>query len=370
MAQGPGVTRGGGGMSLSEKLFVLFIVGTLAVVFGSFAFRPEKEAAGNKAVEAASRAKMLRYLAAPSDHAGAGASGTAFGVRKGGASGGKNGEGLIVARAGPEELEAARRARRSSDREPVAAGARPATAAPENPPAQPAGRPAASTLPDASVSSEAAPATYVSAGSSPESWSVFTPSRLGLALNVKRADVWTEWADVHLRNITGTRGVDALAAAFELVATSRAAALADDLLRKGIPIAFGDPSVFTGETANVVATFDFSSDESLAEGAPATMPAITFNPAFLGEDPRVLAAALVHEATHFQQFLDGSLLEPDVSHVDLELEAWWNEAAFWDETRASTWPANTFLEEQAELAYRTALRGEAALRDLVTAIHG
>jgi hypothetical protein len=299
---------------------------------------------------------MLRYLAAPSDQAGAGASGTAFGPRKGGASGGKNGEGLIIARAGPEELEAARKAQPSSE--------------PERSPAQPAGRPVASPLPDAGVSSEAAPATYVSAGSSPENRSVFTPSRLGLALNVKHADVWTGWMDAQMRNITGTRGAEALTAAFEFVATSRASALTGDLVRKGIPIAFGEASDFTGDEANTIATFNFSSGESLGEEPPMQLPTITFNPAFLGEDPRVLAAALVHEATHFQQFLDGSLLDPATSHVDLELEAWWNEAAFWDEARASTWPANTFLEEQAELAYRTALRGEAALRDLVTAIHG
>jgi hypothetical protein len=370
MTRHPEAGRGGGGLSLSEKLFALFIAGTLAAVFVSFAFQPQKGGAKGRAGDAAERAKLLRYLSMPVGSAAAGASGAPLGARRAAAAGGEA-EGLIVARADPEELEARHGAPRASGAGRVQAGAPREADDAEQPADEPVARSSSAAPPqDAATPAAGAPAAYVSRGPSPESRSLFVPSRLGLALHVKRLDIWAEWADVHLRNIAGARGADALTAAFELVAASRAGALVDDLLRKGIPLAFGDPSAFSGGTAHAVATFDFSPADSPAQGAPSALPAIRFNPAFLGEDPRVLAAALVHEATHFQQFLDGSLLDDAASRVELELEAWWNEAAFWDETRAAGAPGMSILEEQAELAYRTALRGEAALRDLITAIHG
>ena len=230
---------------------------------------------------------------------------------------------------------------------------------------------AARALPGAFVSGvEPAGAVPVSAAAptATDALSVFVPSILGLPFRMKAEDVWTAWPDANLKNITGSQGLEALDAAVELVASSRAGALVDDLIRKGIPLSFGTAEEFTGEMSRAIAFFQSRPEEAIAAGVPVTVPSITFNPLFLHEDPKVLAGALVHEATHFQQFLDGSIWDGSHTAVDLEFQAWSNEAAFWDEMRASIWPINTFLEQQSELAYRTALRGEAALRDLLTAL--
>ena len=200
--------------------------------------------------------------------------------------------------------------------------------------------------------------------------SVFVASKRGLPISTKHEDVWTGWADVNARNIGGTQGTEALGAAFDLAMDSRARGLLDDLSRKGIEVAFGQPDEFSGEHAGEIATFDFSPDEHPGAGAPARMPRIRFNPVFLGEEPKVLAAALVHEATHFQQFLDGSLFQAQVDPIEVEMAAWSNEAAFWDEIRGGAPRRQSVLENQAEFAYRTALRGEAAMRDLLEALHG
>ena len=208
----------------------------------------------------------------------------------------------------------------------------------------------------------------VSPPAAADALSVFTPSKIGLPFRMKTEDVWTAWPDENLKNVTGSQGLEALSAAFDLVADSRAKTLTDDLVRKGIPVLFGTAAQFTGEMGNVIAFFQSSPGESITVGTPVTMPSITFNPLFLHEDPKVLATALVHEATHFQQFLDGSAWDRSRDAEDLEFQAWSNEAAFWEEARASVGPINTFLEQQSELAYRTALRGEAALRDLLIAL--
>ena len=197
--------------------------------------------------------------------------------------------------------------------------------------------------------------------------SVFVPARAGMPFRQAGSDAWTAWADVHRRNIVGTQGVAALAQAFEQIGQSRAFAVGETLTRKGIAISFGEPSDFTGVRASAIAYFDFSK-RTKPPGPPKTEPTIKFNPQFVNERPEVLAAALVHEGTHFRQFLDGTLLNPTRSNVDIECDAWWNEAAFWDEMRGKVWPIDTALERESEFAYRTALQGEARLRELLTAL--
>ena len=197
--------------------------------------------------------------------------------------------------------------------------------------------------------------------------SVFVPARLGLPLHMRGTDLWSGWPDVNQRRIIGTQGIEQLTEAFRLVSASRTASITDDLYRKGIAISFGEPSDFSGAMAHVIASFRFSSDAK-PPPAPAVMPVITFNPFYVRENPAVLGAALVHEGTHFQQYLDGTLLQPNWSIVETEFTAWSNEAAFWDEARGATWPFDTALEHEEEFGYHTVLHGEAALRDLLAAL--
>ena len=179
--------------------------------------------------------------------------------------------------------------------------------------------------------------------------------------------MWSQWPDLNEQKILGDAGTAQLTAAFDVVAHSRASTITDDLYRKGIAIAFGDPSEFSGETHQAIAVLQVAKDTT-PPGRPATPPVIKFNPRFLNEPPLVLASALVHEGTHLQQYLDGTLLNPDLSTVQVEFAAWWNEAAFWDEVRSSAWPFDTVLELEEEFAYRAALHGEATLRDVLTAL--
>ena len=197
---------------------------------------------------------------------------------------------------------------------------------------------------------------------------VFVPARTGLGYHARGADVWTQWPDGNRRNIFGGADAARLNAAFDIAARSRASAITDDLYRKGVAIAFGEPSEFSGETHHAIALLQFPPGTS-PPGAPETPPVIKFNPVFLDADPLVLAGALVHEGTHLQQYLDGTLLDPDAPPLDTECAAWWNEAAFWDEVRGQAWPFDTVLELEAEFAYRAALHGEAMLKDVLAALH-
>jgi hypothetical protein len=194
----------------------------------------------------------------------------------------------------------------------------------------------------------------------------FVPARLGLPVLMGGVDVWSQWPDAHRRNIRGALGTALLESVFDAVSGSRAGRILDDLVRKGIEVSFGEPGQFGGALAGAVATFRYVTSAQ-PPAAPPSPPAIIFNPAFLGEDPRALAAALVHEATHFQQYLDGSLLGAGGWSDEIEFAAWWNEAAVWDELRGASWPIDTTLEAEAEFMYRTALRGEAALKNVLSA---
>ena len=339
------------GRPLSEKLFLLLIMGSLVVVASSFSVRQAKEARTAHGTETANKAQFVTYLTHARDETIHGeASGLVAGSASNADGWAHGSDGAVVAPSAIESSEGKR-------------GQRGARATPSVQTAIKARQGAGGSL-----GIHDRPLRTVPLSDS-DSRSVFVPSRLGLPLHLKGAEVWSGWPDVNRANITGTAGTEVLEAAFQLVARSRAYAIARDLYRKGIPILFGAPSDFTGKMDNAIAFFHSSPDEAPASGAPETLPEIRFNPLFADENPKVLAAALVHEATHFQQFLDGSLSKPSRSNVDLEFQAWWNEAAFWDEARAEVWPINTFLEGQAELAYRTALRGEAALRDLLAALH-
>ena len=323
------------GLLLSELLFLAFILGSLLAVF--WFNRPEDGTPRRH--PRAERGQMVAYLARPHDDHGArqavGGSLPRSGTRIGGSSAE---EGMIVAR---DALDPAILAGRTSPGISAAA----ATDAPRD---LSGSRPAAAE----------------------EGRSVFVVSRRGLPIQSRGQDVWSGWQDQNHLNIGGTEGQAALQSAFKLAAGSRAAGIVGDLVRKGIEIAFGSAEDFSGEHAEEIATFDFSQETAPGAGAPETLPRIRFNPLFLHEDPAVLASALVHEATHFQQFLDGRLCGASPDQVDLEFAAWSNEAAFWDEIRSQRGPAKTFLELQEEFAYRTTLRGEAALRDLLEALHG
>lgn len=200
----------------------------------------------------------------------------------------------------------------------------------------------------------------------PDKLSVFVPSRLGLAFRTRGLDLWTEWPDVNRRNISGNVGTALLTGAFDLIEQSRARPIAEDLHRKGIGLSFGRPEEFTGAHAETVALFHFS-QEARPPAAPPT-PMIVFNPAFATESPAVLAAALVHEGTHLQAYLDGSFWA-GTSNLELEFSAWWNQTAFWDEVRGSCWPPDTPLERELEFAYQTTIRGEGALRDMLAALY-
>lgn len=184
-------------------------------------------------------------------------------------------------------------------------------------------------------------------------------------------DVWTNWPDSPLMNITGASGIQTLQNTFLAVASSGAKAVTEDIIRKGIPVSFGSTSDFTGSTENAIAFFDPSPDDTLAlpPGPPDLSPLIKFNPDALNEAPGVLAAVLVHEGTHFQQYLDATLYDEDQTIVDIEFRAWWNEAVYWKEVRGQFLPIDTPLEEEIEFGYQTALQGEAALRDLIAALY-
>jgi hypothetical protein len=347
----------GNGWSLSEKLFAVLMVGTVLGILALLHFRkPDRPAAERASRDAKQLDKVAAYLTRVETAVSPDSSGK---MLQGGATVSAAGDaGTIAVRPSDEELRALQAAHPSGEQHSLRHPDGGSVARPESPPAAaatgPAARPPApgrdTPLPDA------------------DSLSVFVPAKIGLAYQAGGRDAWPSWPDANQRNITGTAGVESLAAAFDLVDSSRARALTAALFRKGIAISFGDAADFAGEMSGSVAFFQSDPSQPAGQGRPVKPPEIKFNPAFLHEDPRVLAAALVHEATHFQQFLDGSLQHEHAWHSDHECDAWWNEAAFWDEARTQVGPIDTPLEQQFELGYRATLRGEAALKTLLTAI--
>ena len=193
----------------------------------------------------------------------------------------------------------------------------------------------------------------------------------GLILRARGTDQWTGWPDTNTRNITGTQGVELLGAAFDLVANSLASSVTNDLFRKGLSIAFGSPADFAGPLASAIAYFSFAGIVTMP-ATPDPLPFILFNPKFITEDPKVLAAVLVHEGTHFQQFLDGTTVDyllRNKTVVDVEFTAWWNGAAFWQTVRGNFLPPATTVAFTNEAGYQAALQGEGALRDLITSLY-
>ena len=187
-----------------------------------------------------------------------------------------------------------------------------------------------------------------------------------LEFHDRGADVWKRWPDANRRNIAGAQGVGALNHALDLLKDSDAHTVADDLFRKGIVITFGEPSEFIGGHTHAA---EFLYTAARPPDEPIPPPAIRLNPKFLHEDPRVLAALLAHEGTHFQQYLTGTLLRGSVEHVELEAQAWMNGAVMWQQVRGSALSLKTPLVRDLEVGYQMARQGEGLLRDLVAALY-
>jgi hypothetical protein len=192
----------------------------------------------------------------------------------------------------------------------------------------------------------------------------------GLARRVefrsRSADVWKRWPDANVRKIVGTDGADALNRAFDLLEDSDAHPIADDLFRKGITIAFGEPSEFAGNHSGAAA---FLYPATRPPDEPVPPPAIHLNPKFLQEDPQVLAALLAHEGTHFQQYLEGRFRHGVAEAVEFETQAWLNGAVMWQQVRRSALSFQTPLVRDFEVGYQMARRGEALLGDFVAALY-
>lgn len=184
--------------------------------------------------------------------------------------------------------------------------------------------------------------------------------------------MWTDWPDVNLKNITGILGTQTLSQAFDLIAASGASAVTEDLKAKGIEIFF-DPDYFSlGAPCEGAYACHFAALYP-PPAEPAEKPFIVFNPILLADSPGALAAVLVHEGTHFQQFLDGSIHHEALGNltvVDIEFRAFWNAAVYWGEIRTGQIPFNTQLKFDLEYLYNLALQGEAALRNEIAARYG
>ena len=195
-------------------------------------------------------------------------------------------------------------------------------------------------------------------------------------------DRWSGWPDSTATgpNIVGTVGIGVLQQTFDWVAQSQEfRSIADDLAQKGIPIFFGDPADFGAGNlyGNSIASFvgDMAWDNYQPNPPPDDSTYIVFNPAYLNDNPLALAAVLVHEGTHFQDYLD---MDPQMqayssslsARVDIEFSAWWNEAAFWQDVKQQAGPIDTPLEDQVQRgAYEHAIQGEAALRDFIAGLY-
>ena len=156
------------------------------------------------------------------------------------------------------------------------------------------------------------------------------------------------------------------------MAASGASAITDDLTKKGIAISF-DATFFTSGAPCENAYACHSSPLLPPPNEPSEKPFIVLNPILLSEDPSAVAAVLVHEGTHFQQFLDGSIHNEaagNLTIVDIEFRAFWNAAVYWGSVRSGLAPFNTQLTADLESLYNLALQGEAALRNEIAARYG
>lgn len=185
-------------------------------------------------------------------------------------------------------------------------------------------------------------------------------------------DVWTDWPDINFKNILGAFGVAELSQAFDIVTASGVSSIATDLERKGIAISF-DPTYFgpLGLCQTAIACHVYYPN-LLPPSEPLLPPQIVFNPVYLTEAPAILAAVLVHEGTHFQQYLDGSIhnfFAGNLTVIDIEFRAWWNQSVYWDSIRAQHLPIDTVLEQELEQAWLRAKQGESALRDYITPLY-
>ncbi len=188
-------------------------------------------------------------------------------------------------------------------------------------------------------------------------------------------DIYSNWPDVNMRNILGS-GADLakLEAAFDLVAASELSPLTDDLTRKGIPISVGDAADFTGDEAATIARFIFAPDGDFTNppDTPDPMVLIEFNPSYMTEDAELLASVLIHEATHFGQYLDGNIINYIsglVSVVDIEFQAIWNQSFHWESIRDAYDPFTTPLAQSNEAYYQHAIRGEADLKAFIASVY-
>ncbi len=201
-----------------------------------------------------------------------------------------------------------------------------------------------------------------------------------LAFLPRGADVYTDWSDVNALNLQGTAAeIAKLQQMFDLMAASDLSPLADDLTRKGIPIFVGPAAGFTGDAASTIARFTFAPEnldgDNIFTNPPDTPDPIVFiefNPSFFGETAEVLVSTLMHEATHFGQYLDGTIVNfiaGVVDLIDVEFKAFWNESFYWGQVRESFLPFDTELEESNEAYYQQAVLGEANLKAFIASIY-
>ena len=174
--------------------------------------------------------------------------------------------------------------------------------------------------------------------------------------------VWTAWPDENTVNISGT-GSAALLAAFNFAAATEASSITDDLTAKGISITFAGDEIFDRETGlcgGTVACFAYGTGfVGQVPGPPDPLPVIYFNDDYIDESVESLAMVLIHEGTHFQQYLD--LSAGSEGTEDIEFEAFWNAAVIWGDIRSDV-GTYTSLEEQEEHFYLLAHESEASLR--------
>ncbi len=183
-------------------------------------------------------------------------------------------------------------------------------------------------------------------------------------------DLWTSWPDVNSLNIGGTEGIGSLAAAFQLISGSGVHTITDDLMRKGISLSFVDAFTFQQACGTAIACLQFCNPTICTPpDKPGRLPDIIFNPSYLDESPTVLADVLVHEGTHFQQYLDGRISNPQLGLVDIEFDAFWNQAVFWSEVRGTIGTIDTQGEHDMDTVYQLAQQGEGALRNAIAAVY-
>ncbi len=207
-------------------------------------------------------------------------------------------------------------------------------------------------------------------GGGPDGGGAFPPG--GTFTYIDRGpDQWFGWPDVASPgpNITGTVGVDSLAQAWDFVANSNAHFVTDDLARKAIEISFGPAEDFLpNPNGSVAIAFLGYYPSQTPPAEPYLLPFIEFNPDYANEDPATLAAVLVHEGTHFRQYLDGSLLDDNLTVVDIEFVAWWNAAVYWQGVQTPAL-SETRLGGIQDVGLSWALQGESYLRDQLAVLY-